>query len=212
MKTQLSITLLLALGSTSVLADTPTKGAPAAPPVDAKKAPEPKKDVAKMPDMPKPDAQIADVAKAMTGTWKCTGKVAMDPAKPTEMVDAKATLTHKLSTELDKWWIQSNLSAPMGKMTYKMVAYTTYNPLEKKWTRYSIDNMGGAEWSSSTGVKDGKLVWDGDFLGQMAMGGSNKAKTRNTEDMTDPKNVKIKGEMSMDGKTWMTGHEMTCKK
>ena len=207
MKKNITIALALVLGTSAALADKHSeKKAP-----DMKKAPEPKKEEPKKADASKPDPQIAEVAKMIGGTWKCAGKV-MDPTNPAAMIDGKATITNKVAADLDKWWLQTNLSAPMGKVTYKSVAYTTFNPLEKKWMRFSVDNMGGAEWTSSTGVKDGKLVWEGDSVSQMAMGPSNKAKVRHSEDMTDPKNVKMKGEMSMDGKTWMVGYDVACKK
>ena len=210
MKTQITIAAVLAFGSSAALADEMAKKAPEAKKVEPKV--EPKKDAPKPAEMPipKPDPQVAALAKQMAGTWKCTGKVLMDPSQP--MVDAKATITHKLSTNLGGFWIESTLEAPMGKMNYRFVAYTTYNPAEKKWLRYSVDNMGGVEWASSAGPKEGKTVWEGDAIGQVAMGGSHKMKSRATEDVSDPKLVKIKGEMSMDGKTWMTGHEVSCKK
>ena len=213
MKTQITLALALAFGTTTAFADTHAEKMKKAPdaPKDAKKAPDMKKEAPKTMEMPKPDAQIAEMAKSMAGTWKCAGKV-MDPANPAAMIDGKATITHKLANDLDKWWIQSNLSAPMGKMTYKFVSYTTFNPLEKKWMQFTVDNMGGAEWSASAGIKDNKLVWEGDSVGQMAMGPSHKAKVRHTHDMTEPKNVKLKGEMSMDGKTWMVGYDVACKK
>lgn len=210
MKTQMTVMAMLALSTSIALGDAHTekKGAPAPKPDAAKKAPEPKKEAPAM-TMPKPDDQIAALGKMITGTWKCTGKaMGMDG----QMADNKSTIVNKVANDLDKWWLQTNFTTKMGKDTYKFVAYTTYNPLEKKWMRFSVDNMGAAEWTTSAGAKDGKVVWEGEAIGQMQMGPSHKAKVRHTEDMTDPKNVKMKGEMTMDGKTWMTGYDVACKK
>ncbi|HEU0032811.1 MAG TPA: DUF1579 family protein [Kofleriaceae bacterium] len=199
-------------GTGSGSAATPAK----TPATDAKKAPADKaadKAAAPaMPEMPKPPQELADAAKMEAGTWRCTGKAAMDPKNPTAMVDTKATITNKIDTNLGKWWMQTTMTAPMGKTTYKFVANTTYNAAEKKWYRFMIDNMGGAEMATSSGPSADKktLVWEGDAMGQMT--GMTHAKVKHTVDMSDPKAVKMKGEMSMDGKTWMTGYEATCKK
>jgi hypothetical protein len=222
MKTQLTLAIALTFGSSAALADShaekkapdAAKKAPDAA-KDAKKAPDAakKEPVAKAPEPPKPDPSIAEYAKTMTGTWKCVGKAMTDPSKPNELQDGmKATITHKLSTELDKQWVESRLSAPMGKANYKFTEYTTYNALEKKWMSFSVDNWGGASWATSTGPKDGKIVWEGEAVGQVAMGPSHKSKVRHTVDISDPKNVKIKGEGSFDGKTWVTSHDVACKK
>lgn len=218
MKTQLTVAVLLAFGASVAVADKHMeKKAPDAK--DAKKAPDPKdakkpdpkdakKEAPKAFELPKPPQEIADFAKSMAGTWTCTGKMMADPAKPTEMVDMKAKNTFKLNTDLDKWWIQMNLEIPMGKAKMKIQAFTTFNPSDKKWYRYGVDNMGGAEWTSSAGPKDNKIVWEGESMGPMG-----KAKVRHHDDMSDAKaGVKVKGEMSMDGKTWVTGYEATCKK
>lgn len=209
MKTQLALAALLALGTSNAFADAHAekmKKKDLVQPV--KKAPDAKKAAPAM-EMPKPDAQIAAVAKQINGTWRCTGKaMGMDG----QMADNKATITNRVANDLDKWWIETKMSTKMGKLNFKFTSYTTYNPLEKKWMRFGVDNWGGAEWTTSAGPKDGKLVWEGDSIGQVQMGPSHKAKVRHTEDMTDPKNVKMKGEMTMDGKTWMTGYEVTCKK
>jgi hypothetical protein len=209
MKKPLTLAVVLAFGSSAALADSHAEKKKAPAP-EAKKAPEPKKEAPKAMELPKPAPEIAQYAKSVAGTWRCTGKGIMDPAKPTEMVDLKATIANKVANDLDKWWVQTNFSMPMGKSKMKFVSYTTFNTQEKKWFRYSVDSMGGAEWTSSTGPKDGKLVWEGESQNQTP--GMTKVKVRHTEDLSDPKNMKAKGELSMDGKTWIVGYEATCKK
>jgi hypothetical protein len=199
MKIQLALAVL-AFGSSTAFADAHA---------EKKKAPDAKApDAAKM-EMPKPDAQIAEVAKAINGTWKCTGKGMGVDGKET---DTKVTIANKVANNLDKWWIQTDITTAMGKTPYKIMSFTTYNPLEKKWMRVSVDNFGGTETTTSAGPKDGVLTWEGESIGQMAApGGSHRAKGKHTEDMKDPKNVKMKGEYQMGGK-WMTVYDVSCKK
>jgi len=207
--TNISITLAMALGLTGgALADSHNemKKAPEA----AKKAPDaaPAKAVEppKKMEAPKPPAEVAEMAKAMLGTWKCTGKAAMNPADMTAMTDMKMTMTFKL--DMDKFWIVGTM-ASQGKPSYKGTMYTTFDASSKKWVRLAVDNMGGSETNSSMGLKDNKITWEG----EARMPGMGTMKTRTTETLTTPgKEVSIVGEGTMDGKTWMKGWEATCKK
>ncbi len=216
LRTKISMTLaVVGFAATAVAGDTkaPAGGAPAkkeaAP--EAKKAPEPAKDAkaaepAKKPEPPKPPQEVADLLKTLGGTWKCAGKMA-DPSDPSmsKMIDMKMNMSFK--ADLDKWWIQGTLTSP-GKPAFKGVMYATYDPTMKKWYRTMVDNMGGSETEWSDGMKDNKVVWTGDARG-MGMGAY---KVRVTEEMVGPKETKMTGEMSMDGKKWMTGWEASCKK
>jgi hypothetical protein len=208
------------LFATPALADTPAapaKGAPAAPKdkaaPDAKKA-EPKKDMAMA--MPKPPKEVEELAKAMVGTWKCTGQTSMDGKT---MVDTKATSTIKLNTDLDKWWIQTDFAATMGKETYKFTGFTTFSQVDNKWVRYIIDNMGSFEMDTSaglntkTGAKESTLSWEGESKMTVAMapGAPTTIKSRHTE-VISAAGVHMTGEFTMDGKTWIKGYDATCKK
>jgi hypothetical protein len=67
--------------------------------------------------------------------------------------------------------------------------------------------MGGHEVTTSTGMNGNKMVWEGTANGMgMSM------KSRHTEEVVSPKETKISGEYSMDGKTYKKMYEMTCKK
>src|SRR5690349_5620083 len=81
---------LFALSSAALAGDPAGKGAPAVP-AAKEKAPPPA-----AVEMPKPPQELADVAKQMAGTWKCSGQVFMDMKDPTKSTDVKATITHKL--------------------------------------------------------------------------------------------------------------------
>jgi hypothetical protein len=200
--TQTSITLAMMMGLTAgAIAGDPKAGAPAQPAKE--KAPE----AAKKMEMPKPPTEIAEMAKMAAGNWKCTGKAAMDPTDLTKMADMKMTMTMKL--DLGKWWIKGDMNAT-GGMGFKGTMYTTFDPLAKKWIRLMVDSMGGSETATSTGMKDNKVVWDGEARSPMP--GMAAMKTRTTEQMS-AKETTLIGEGSMDGgKTWFKGWEASCKK
>ncbi len=209
MKTQIAIALMMV--STTVLAETHSEKKDA-----MKKAPPPAGDKAPAPPaaagmaQPKPAAEIAAMQKMMAGNWKCTGKGAMDPAKPEVMTDFKGSFTSALDASLDKFWIKGTWAGTAGKLKLKGTMYTTYDATSKKWTRVMIDNWGMSGWEQSAGLPagatEGKLSWEGE---SRMMGMLIKGKT--TEDVA-AKSMSMKVEMSMDGKKWATGMEMTCKK
>lgn len=171
------------------------------------KKPEPKKPEAKKPEpkeapkmeMPKPGPELAEMAKAMAGNWKCTGK-AMDPSGAP--MDFK-NVSLKESLDLEKFWIKGEMTGQIGPMKVRMVDYVTYDAGQKKWFRLAVDNHGGQETNWST---DGK-TWDGEMR---MMGSTMKSKT--TVETVSPKEWKVTAQMSMDGKKWAPGFEMTCKK
>jgi hypothetical protein len=198
MKKLITIAAALAFAGTAT-ADDMAKKAP-----DAKKAPEPKKeekkpDAAKM-EMPKPAPELADMAKNMVGTWKCSGK-AMDPSGTA--MDFK-NLTIKNTLDLEKFWIKGEMTGQIGPMKVRSIDYITYDAAQKKWFRVALDNHGGQEtnWSA-----DGK-TWDGDMR-MMGMLGKTKAVM---EIKTPGKEWTLNAQMSADGKKWAPGFEMACKK
>jgi len=165
--------------------------------VEAKVAPK-----AAKPEAMKPPVELEAMGKAVVGTWKCTGtEMGMDGSS------AKMAGTVKAKVELDKWWIADTIEMK-GARTFKMLAFTTFEPNSKKWRRVSVDNAGHQYVGTSDGMKDNKVDWNMDFIGSMGAG-----QMRDHIDMTDPKNMKNWGEISMDkGKTWLKVFEMTCKK
>src|SRR5262249_27666314 len=96
-----------------------------------------------------------------------------------------------------------------GRMTFKMVAYTTYDPLSKKWRQVAVTNGGGQMIGTSDGMKDNKITWNLDIIGPMGSG-----MMREVMDLTDPKvGLKSHGDVSLDkGRTWLPVYDMTCKK
>ncbi len=152
------------------------------------------------PAMPSAPAEVAAFAKS-AGNLRCTG-VGYSPAGEMKMV---ATIKNKL--DVDKWWIRTNF-AETGGSKFKFEAFTTFDATSKKWTRLMVDNMGNHEVSTSDGVKDGKIQWTGTSTGSMGV-----MPGRHYEDSTNPKEIKMWGEYSMDkGKTFMKAYDVTCKR
>ena len=147
--------------------------------------------------MPKPPQELLDMAKNMGGTWKCTGTV----HSPGGSMDVTANITGKL--DLDKMWWHESLTQTKAKgQPYHFDAYMTYDTAAKKWYRVSVDNMGVVESTTSTD----HATWTGTTMG---MGQTFQVKTVVTP---GDKEIKLEGQMSMDGKAWMPSFEMDCKK
>jgi hypothetical protein len=112
----------------------------------------------------------------------------------------------KLDAGLDKWWIQASF-AETKKGGFKFTSFTTLDEKTAKWHRVMVDNMGGYETSESAGGANGKVDWEG--TARSAMG---TTKTKHHEEMVSPKEVKMWGEFSTDGKAWTKSYEAVCKK
>ena len=198
---QVAIATLTMVGVASAQPKAPEKApAPAKAP---EKAPAAKAEP-KMPAMPAVPGEIEAMAKTAAGTWKCKGEEfdMMSGAK------GPMTATSTMKLDLDKWWLVESMEAK-GRMTFKMVAYTTYDATSKKWRRLAVMNDGGHMIGTSDGMKDNKMTWNMDMITPMGAG-----MFRDNMDLTDVKaGMKVWGEMSMDkGKTWKKVYEMTCKK
>ncbi len=157
-------------------------------------------------DMSKPPVEVADMAKLVVGSWRCAG-TEINPDGTT----VKMTATVKTKLDLDKRWISETMDVKGPRGSFKMNAYTTFDPGSKKWRRVSVDSMGNQYVGTSDGAKDGvaKLDWNIDTMGPMGAG-----MLRDHTDLTAVKTgTKLSGEISMDkGKTWKPVYEMTCKK
>ncbi len=204
MKKLITITAAFAFVGTATADDMAKKDAPKAPVAKDAKDAKPVAKVAAKPappkfEAPKPPAELTEMGKLMAGNWKCSGKAMMDPAAG--MIEFKG-MTIKSTLDLDKFWIKNEMTGQIGPMKMKGTEYITFDASAKKWQRVSVDNTGGWETNTST---DGKK-WDGDMR-MMGMSAKTKA---NVE--IAAKEFKVTAEMSPDGKKWMTGFEMACKK
>ena len=152
---------------------------------------------------PKIPQEVTDLLKIVTGTWKCTGTATLgaDPAQP-------LTATLRTRPDLDGFWIHDTFEAKVGKAKLKFEAFTTYD--SRKWRRVLVDNRGLQVIGTADGMKDGKLDFNLDGMGNAGP----TSQFRDHLDTTDPKaGLKLAGEVSTDkGKTWSKVYEMTCKK
>lgn len=197
------------VGMTGLAAAQPKADAKAADPKAAAKT-EPKaetkptdnKAAPAMPEM-KPPAELAEMLKAASGTWRCKGQ-GMDHAM--KMVDMTATL--KIKSDVGGWWSHASLESRMGKEPFQFESFTTYDSSAKKWRRVMVETGGGWASGESAGLKDNKVDWDlTTHSPQMGDG-----MFRDHEDISDPKaGVKMWGEFSNKG-TWVKIYEITCKK
>lgn len=186
----------------------PAEAKPAAPkPAEPKPAVPKPADPKAMPPPPEPPLppEIDALAKTLAGTWKCKGDEWDDKGGK-----APITATNKVKLDLDNWWISETLEVK-GLRTFKMMAFSTYDKLSRKWRRVAIMNRGGQLIGTSDGMKDQgqKMTWNLDLMSPMGA-----ALFRDHLDLSEPKvGLKASGEISMDrGKSWLKSYEMTCKK
>ena len=156
-------------------------------------------------------AELDQMSKAMTGTWTCTGQGLGRDMKLGEMV-----ATSRWSVDVGGWWLRESFDATVGKETPHIYeAFTTFDPMSKKWKRVMVTGGGGWNTGEATATSCApapngcKLDWElsahtprGDFL------------VKDHVDATDLKaGIKDWGELSRDsGKTWMKAYELTCKR
>jgi hypothetical protein len=188
------IVLSLLLSSTAFAGDPKAAGAPAVPAAEKKMPPPADKPAG-------PPKEIADMATAMAGTWKCTGKADMGGTT----IDVTGTVTHK--TDLNGYWIATTLNGSSAKGNITVSMWTTYDAAAKKWYRMSANSHGGHATSWGTAA-DKKVSWEGDahWMGK-------DVKMRGSEEMVSAKETHVVGEVSDDGgKTWKSDHDVSCKK
>lgn len=172
--------------------------APAPAPVPAKQPPP------KAPAPPPPPPELDTMAKASVGFWRCKG----DEWDSMTGTKGPVTATNVVKLDLDKWWLAETLEV-RGRMTFKMLTYSTYDALSRKWRRLAIMNGGTHMVGTADAMKDGKMTWNLDLIGPMGAG-----LFRDHMDVSDPRaGMKVWGEASMDkGRSWTKVYEMTCRK
>jgi hypothetical protein len=189
---------IVLVGMTGLAAAQPKADPKAADPKAAAKA-EPA--TGGMPEKPPPE--LAEMAKAGSGTWHCKGQ-GMD--RTMKMVDMTATM--KVRSALNGWWINGSFESKMGKEPFAFEEYTTVDSKTKKLKRVMIQS--GGDWASgeSAGMKDNKVDWELTTHSPMMGDGQ----FRDHEDFSDPKaGAKMWGEINIKG-TWTKIYEIACKK
>jgi len=157
-----------------------------------------------MGDMKGPPPELAEMAKATSGTWTCKGQGMDHTGKMNDM-----TATMKMKLELDGWWMHSSFESKMGKDAFRFESFTTFDPASKKWKRVMVETDGGWASGESAGMKDKKVDWD--LATHSVMMGDGMF--RDHEDMSDPKaGAHMSGEMMDKSKNWVTVYDVKCKK
>lgn len=146
----------------------------------------------------KPPAEIAALAKTLTGTWSCKGNTSRGDGSSTPL---SATVVSRL--DLDNAWISTTLVEKGG--TLKWTEYRTYDPRASQWTRIQIANTTGHVISTSPGEQTGKWTWTGTASSPMG-----SLQLRDYE-QKDGKSLKLWGEAQISG-AWQKLYEVTCKK
>jgi hypothetical protein len=163
---------------------------------------EPKPQEMKIPEV---SEEMKAASKAMTGTWKCTGKVLAHMGHP----ERAMTATMKWKADHDGYWLTGVYEEKKSKdnpRPYKFTEHRSYDAGKQRWVALSVDNMGGVGIMMAAGGT-GAMKWEGKSeIGGMTLFG------RGTEELVSAREVKISGEMSQDGKTWTQAYEATCKK
>ena len=161
-------------------------------------------------EAPKPPQEIADMMKAMTGSWKCEGTF----SGMTGGAAMKYTSTMKPKTELNGFWVHEAVTiTPSDKKAmpgnFMIEAYMTYDSAAKMWRRVEMMSDGGLMVGTSSGMKDMKMEMTGT---NWSSHGESMMKT-SIDNSDAKKGIHIVGQMSMDkGKTWTALFDETCKK
>lgn len=197
------LTAMTALVALSALALADDKAAKPKPPVDAKpvapRPPPPPLPEPPIATMPTPAAAVGAHVKAMKRSWRCKGSMFLPDGNS---IPSDGTLTMKL--DLDKFWAHTSYVGK-GKHAYKFESYRTLDPASGKWHQVMVDNVGGQEVGTSAGPEGAKIVWLTEARGPMGA-----HKSRHTEERVG-KELKLWGETSMDGKSWIKAYEVGCK-
>ena len=142
---------------------------------------------------------LADAARALAGTWRCSGSV----YGPDGAAASEVTVDVRLDGGLDEAWLQTVFAVASGKYKYKFTSYRTFDSSSSKWVNVIVDNLRGHAVSRST---DG-VTWTGDSSGPIGT-----MKIRDTETIVAPGKVKMVGQYSLDGSNWSTGYDLSCDK
>ena len=153
---------------------------------------------------PTPPKVLADMAKTMSGTWKCKGSVSMPDGKK---ADLGATVTSAL--EMTGMWIHDSSDVTLLGTTIHIESYSSYDEAGKHFHRAMVESDGGM--AMGEGKMNGTTKLDYDLA---THGPHGDGMLREHIDWSDMKaGVKTSVEMSLDkGKTWVKVYDQTCTK
>ena len=149
--------------------------------------------------------ELAALAKAMAGTWKCKGQ-GFD-ASHAKLVDMTATA--RWSVAVGGSWVHEAFDGVVAGVHHYYDAYTSFDVGARKWRRVMVQGGGGWSTGEATSATAAKLDWE------MSVHSANgDFPFRDHVDATDPaRGIKGWGELSMDGgKTWIKAYDLTCRR
>lgn len=158
--------------------------------------------VAQAQEMPKPAPEMAQLAY-FVGDWTCEGKMHATPMTPA------GTMTGSVSAKMDLGGFFLTIAVTgnsPGMPPFQGIVHETFDPAAKQFVMYWFDNMGTLARSTSAGVKDNVMVYEGDSqMGGMTM----KTRDTFTKHADGSFTHAWAGQM---GGTWTEMGEQTCKK
>jgi hypothetical protein len=152
--------------------------------------------------MPKPAPELKQLA-FFIGTWQCKGTQTF--GGPTMHYTGTVTNTWALGG----YWLDVHVRQAKSKenpMPLSGNAYLGYDPADKKFEIFWVDNTGGFETAEFTGWEGDKLEWTG-----IAHMGTMTAKGRDIFIKSGKNKLTHKGEMEQAGK-WVEVMNETCTK
>lgn len=153
-------------------------------------------------EMPKPAPEMAQLA-FFEGSWTCDGKMHETPMSPAGAMTGTVVAKRDLGGFFLNVAVTGN--SP-GMPPFQGTVYETWDPINKQFVMFWFDNMGGWARSTSAGVKDGVMIYEGES--QM---GAMKMKSRDTFTKLADNSFKHAWASEIGGK-WTDMGEQTCKK
>jgi len=160
-------------------------------------------------EIPKPAPEL-DQLKLMAGDWICDGTMpagAMGPGSPAQKIKS----TMKVKKSMDGFWYTMDYEEKKSKdhpVAIKAHGPMGYDPAQKKFIMFGVDNMGGYMTETSPGWEGDKMVMTGDgtMMGQ-------KASVRDTITRKGDKEFVWASDMKMGGAPdFVPMGEQHCKK
>jgi hypothetical protein len=141
---------------------------------------------------------LTGAAKALAGRWSCRGPIHGPDGSPSASeVDLDVQL------DLEQAWLRTEFVTVSGAYPYAFTSYRTFHPGPTEWVSVIVDNLGGYAVSSS---RDG-VTWTGESTGPM--GGM---QIKDVETLAPSGELAMRGQYSLDGKSWRTGYDLVCRK
>ncbi|HEY4057602.1 MAG TPA: hypothetical protein VGM39_13380 [Kofleriaceae bacterium] len=158
----------------------------------------------------KPPAETDELAKALLGTWKCTGKTSPNGGVTWEQLATRMMVTRTL----DNQWIQIEGMALVGNQRARVQMFIGYIAAENKYVRHTLATDGSYATESATLDRAMGGTWGMEWTGDAHTTPSlmYPASSVRATDKFSAGVLERTGEVSSDGKAWKPAYDMSCKK